>query len=165
MSEISVCSHLASVRGSRGREFGGHCERSEAVAGPYGVDLLHELRLEPALARRVSRVRGRSRRREQKHGGEGGEGDPHLCIFGTRPEIRKRQATGAAAWAPVAGRDVAQRATFAAFGVGCAEAAKSDALASVSWPSGSLMSLEPGAAVVGGAAAGVPSPSPFEAVP
>ena len=42
---------------------------------------------------------------------------------------------------------------------------KSAALSSLSWPSGSLTALEPGLAVVGGAAAGWPSPSPFAAVP
>ena len=42
---------------------------------------------------------------------------------------------------------------------------KSDALASVSWPSGSRTMLEPGAAVAGGAAAAEPSTSAFVAVP
>jgi hypothetical protein len=44
-------------------------------------------------------------------------------------------------------------------------AEKSAALLFVSWPSGSLTMLEPGAAVVGGAVAGVPSTSAFVAVP
>jgi hypothetical protein len=41
---------------------------------------------------------------------------------------------------------------------------KSAELSFVSWPSGSRTSLEPGAAVTGGAGANVPSTSPFAAV-
>src|SRR4051812_31211866 len=67
-----------------------------------------------------------------------------------------------------AGRDAAvvrQLAAFAALGVGCAVAAKSALLLSVSWPSGRRIALEPGAAVVDGAVVGCPSPRPFAAVP
>src|SRR4051794_18902983 len=76
-----------------------------------------------------------------------------------------RVATGAAGPAPVAKGVVPQPAAFAALGVGCAVGAKSALLLSVSWPSGRRMALEPGAAVVGGAAVGCPSPRPFAAVP
>ena len=53
----------------------------------------------------------------------------------------------------------------AAFGVAVAVTLKSAELTFVSWPSGILAMLDPGAAVAGGAGAGDPSTSAFVAVP
>ena len=103
--------------------------------------------------------RGEARRSKRERGKEGGEKAAHKDTIGLSGRFLE------AYFATLGSENPSQPATFAALGVGTVVTAKSAELSAVSWPSGSRIALVPGPAAVGGAAAGLPSPRPFAAVP